>query len=963
MKVSLPLLISALALCVTARSQVDTTYIYNTDTPYGTLDVRIRKSESRYYFLEEGVTFSFRESASGVKTNTFKDMTAWDSSPYTEGNLREQVDDQSNFVMNYRLLKPNSYNDSYDPGYPLLIMFHGSGETGNCWNSNCFHADQNYSPLTNDPPAPTDPEHELLNNDHNLLHGGKVYLDAVNLAGEKLPNDPALDDRAFPGFVLFPQNLNGWSGGTVQDAIRIIRLLCKKYNIDEDRIYIHGLSNGGYGVYEALKRTPWMFASAIVMSAVSDGFITNTNMESEIADIKLWIFQGALDSNPYPQKTRRYVDQFRVAGAEVRYTEYADVGHTVWNKAYKEPDFFTWFLGQRKSQIHAFGGTPVICSEEGLLLELPEGYLSYQWEKDGNIIEGASSATYAATEPGKYRGRFSRLSSTPSEEQWNEWSDEVDVTTQSPPESAIMQTGTVLLKDLNGANEANLQSDRDYAHYYWYKDGSLLDLPGSQDDTLKSIVIQAGSCSPACTGNGVYTLVTADYGNCKSNPSEPKYVFFSEQAPVNITPPSEFTGGPTSASSIELQWKDNGTTELGYEIWHRIKTGDSEFSPWEMVALTNADEQSFIDENLQPFAVYQYKIRAAGTSGRSKYTPENDVLEVSTSADTSPPSAPSNVNAVRTGLKRFLLTWEHSEDDTQIRNYIVKSEAAEYQLASPDTFFIVDNLAIDTVYTFSVRAVDLSSNESEESPGVTVATDVAGLFYEHSPGGWTSLDSVDWSHAEYTGMVDNFTLGPKTQEDYFNFRFDGYLYLESEGDYNFRITSDDGSRLLIDSVLVADNDGIHEMTAMESGTQSLTAGAHRITVHFFEYFNTDSLIVEYNGPDTQNEWKVIPDEALKSNRVIATEPDVNDPLVVDVFPNPTSAYEIRLRVQSIRPNPVQIILIDALGKSILTETYDVDDTRYGVQLSPTETVQNGMYLLKVAQGEKIIVRKLMIKNQ
>ena len=63
-------------VCGRAFSQVDTTFIYNTTRPYGTLDIRIAKSNIRYYYLKEGEPFSFRENSPGVKTNSFRDMTS-----------------------------------------------------------------------------------------------------------------------------------------------------------------------------------------------------------------------------------------------------------------------------------------------------------------------------------------------------------------------------------------------------------------------------------------------------------------------------------------------------------------------------------------------------------------------------------------------------------------------------------------------------------------------------------------------------------------------------------------------------------------------------------------------------------------------------------------------------------------------------------------------------------------------
>lgn len=111
-------------------------------------------------------------------------------------------------------------------------------------------------------------------------------------AGTKLPNDPTLPSRSFQGFVLFPQNLNGWDGTQAQDVFRIIRLVIKKYKIDPNRIYIHGLSNGGGYVYDMVKRAPWLFAAAAPMSAVSDGSINSQGLAQTVTTVPFWIFQG-----------------------------------------------------------------------------------------------------------------------------------------------------------------------------------------------------------------------------------------------------------------------------------------------------------------------------------------------------------------------------------------------------------------------------------------------------------------------------------------------------------------------------------------------------------------------------------------------------------------------------------------------------------------------------------------------
>lgn len=952
---------------ITSFAQVDTSFVYNTNMPYGTLDIRIAKSATRYYYLQENVTFSYRESAPGVRTNTFLDMTEWDSSPYTQGNLREKNGSLDNFVMNYRLLKPVGYRADYPQGYPLIVMFHGAGERANCWDNHCYHADRSYNPVSNEPAAPTAADSKLLNNDHSLLHGGKVLLDAVNLAGGMLPDNTSLPKRAFPGFVLFAQDLNGWETNAVQDALKIIRLVAKKYNIDENRIYIQGLSNGGHGAYDALKRAPWMFASGILMSAIDDAGISTLNLQSSISNIPLWVFQGALDENPTPNKTKNYVKRLQDAGAVVRYTEYPNLGHTTWNLSYKEPDFFTWMLGTNKSNISIFAGQATLCNSggTGLPLRLPEGFRSYQWEANGKIIANANTATYMATASGTYRARFSRVAN-PTEAQWNTWSAPVTVTVQNPPTAAIKQIGTVILKDLNNNNEAVLEAGGDFAHYYWYKDGTLVDFPGTQDDTLKRISIKPVNCNGTCAANGVYTLSVANFDNCQSAQSPGKYVFLNDLAPVNITAPNNFSGKVASPSSTTLSWTDNSANENGFEIWRRSKISDTEFSPWEMVTLTNANITTFTDTGLAPSTSYYYKLRAVSNSGRSDYAPSaaNEFLLVNTGEDKEKPTAPKNLTVKRAGLEAVKLSWKPATDNTAIKDYLIKYGTDSIRTGTADTTYRISGIKVNEYYTFQVKAVDLAGNVSAPSNSVNFNNVITGLYYEHGTGNWISLDSIDWSRPDYTGFVETFTLAPKTQADYFYFRFEGFINITTAGAYQFRTSSDDGSRLSLDGQLLINNDGVHDLKTVESAVQNLTDNEHRIRVDFFDYILTDSLLVEYKGPDTDNKWVELGKSELKSGNIVANEPDVQQDrtFTVDVYPNPTSQHAIFVKGESLNNIPVNIKFIDPLGRSVYAGELDMDALRNGFKLLPDGALKNGIYVIQASQGKQIIQRKVIIKE-
>ncbi len=944
------LLLSLNCHVITACAQVDTTLIFNTSMAYGVLDIRVAKSPTDYYYLDEGKTFGYRENA-GIKTNSFLDMTAWNSEEYEQGNLREKTPEDDLFVMNYRILKPSAYNAAYVDGYPLVILLHGMLERGNCADGKCYHGTVLWSPNANTPPAPTAPGHELLNNDFQLIHGGLNYLNAHAMSGDALPNDPNLSAGAFPGFVIMPQNLNGWREESVEDAIRLVRLIERKYNIDKNRIYINGISAGGHGAYEAMKRAPWLFAAGVLFSAIDDATVSNKNSVASISGIPLWLFQGAKDQKPLPQRTEDYVRKFRDAGANVRYTLYHDLGHGTWNKAFDEPDFFSWMLRQRKNNIKVHGGNAVICktSGEGAHLSLPSGYTTYEWEFNGNVIDSAALPVYTATQTGTYRGRF-MIQRLNGETEWNSWSDVVTVTEKNPSAVNIELIGTALLKDPNGNNEARLRATENYAHYYWYKNGTLINFPGDQDDTINFTTIQSG------LGDGPYTLQASDFDQCKTPRSKPIHIIFDDRAPLNISPPYNFKAMSISPSQVKLTWR-NSSNSISTEVWRR-RNDKNNNEPWQLTTTTPPEITQFTDVNLLPASTYQYIIRSITETERSVYIPEEQQpMILTTMPDTEPPSIPLDLRATLVGINKVRLSWKSSSDNSAIKAYLILFNNDTLMATAKDTATIIDGLSINTGYTFKMVASDMGNNISDVSNEASVNTAMKGLFYEHSTGAWDNLENINWTQAEFTGMVENFILTPKTQDDFFNFRFDGYLYLQKEGVYQFRISSDDGSRLSLDDSLFINNDGIHNLVSVTSPVHIMQSGAHRITVDFFEYNKTDSLRVEYKGPDTQSAWSTIPSEALRSS---STE-EVNDGRDMDViiYPNPVHRV-INIAFKNITDDIIKIEILDLIGKIHYQTKWILSDTIRSIHFD--DPFESGIFIIKVSGNSFTKCKKIIISD-
>lgn len=942
------------SLLVSASAQVDTSFVYNNSTPFGSLDIRLANSPSWYYYLDEGKTFSFRQ-VDGVVTNTYRDMTSWDSSPYEQGNLRERNGNADQFVMNYRFLKPVDYDPNYDAGYPLVVILHGLGEAGNCSERSCYHADRSYNPVTNTPAAPTAADFQLLNNDHQLSNGGNQHLRAVNVAGATKPNDASLPTRAFPGFVLFPQNLNGWEVGSVQDAIRIVRLMIKKYNVDPDRVYIEGISNGGHGAYEAIKRAPWLFSAAVLMSAIDDAFIHTQKVAGTVAHIPLRIFQGGQDANPSPRKTENYIKQFQDAGAVVDYTLYPTVGHGTWGSAFNEPDFFSWMLRQNQRAIHAFGGIPIVCGGNPVTLELAKGFLAYQWEKDGAIIAGANTSTYRAETPGNYRARFARVAN-PSEGEWNAWSEPIAVTVGEPPaKPSVIQYGTTLLRDLNNLNLARLESEKTWSNYYWYRDGQRVDFPGDQDDTVKYAEI------PAAAGNGQYTLAVSGVSNCVSVPSDPISVFFNNQAPLNITTPQDFTATPQPSTVVELRWSDASGNEGGFEIWRRRRLSSTSFAPWELATITSANANSYVDRGMLPLEKYQYKIRAISTGGRSEYS--TNTVEVETTVDQEPPTTPQNFMMTDRAIASVFLSWSPSQDNSRIKHYVVYF--GEQSTITIDTTLTLTNLPLNQIVDVYVRAVDFSGNMSEPSRVRKANTYFGGLYYTHTTGIFEGISTIDWSVVEFSGRVPSFTLDQRTQEDYFNFSFEGFVFIDKAGQYQFRVSSDDGSRLYLRGSVIVNNDGIHTLRTVTSQSQTLSSGAHRVRLEYFDYVEEDSLHVEYKGPDTQNAWRPVTNEVLKSAETIIVnieEPAAVEQWNIDVFPNPTTWDNIRVRLNDAEPGEVTVMLLESSGRNLWSAVQPVEASQAEFQIQLDQYLPPGVYFLVLRTERGTTTRRLMIHN-
>ncbi len=187
--------------------------------------------------------------------------------------------------------------------------------------------------------------------------------------------------------------------------------------------------------------------------------------------------------------------------------------------------------------------------------------------------------------------------------------------------------------------------------------------------------------------------------------------------------------------------------------------------------------------------------------------------------------------------------------------------AVDLNLASvPLSTKLHEKYSITSLATFLIDPLKVrpSGRMPRLNLSATEASDIANYLLKDTPapsnlrvsyyeGSWRKLPDFDRLTPKSTGGASDFSLGPLRKKTNFAVKFDGYLRIETDGEYQFHLESDDGSQLFIDRRLVVDNDEIHGVEHA-TGKVQLRAGLHPIRVTFFQEGGEAALAVSYEGP-------------------------------------------------------------------------------------------------------------------
>jgi predicted peptidase len=186
-----------------------------------------------------------------------------------------------------------------------------------------------------------------------LLHGagGKGSDNERNLTFMPRYMSTSEVQQEHPCFIVAPQSARGWDNppadapagapSTGELTVGLVDELARKLPIDRDRIYLAGLSMGGWGTTYVMGHWPQPFAAASPMCGAEA-----TNVERYF-DKPIWIWHGDVDVTVPVHVSRDYFRALRDAGGEPLYTELHLVGHGVYHHAIIDPRFIDWLFAQR----------------------------------------------------------------------------------------------------------------------------------------------------------------------------------------------------------------------------------------------------------------------------------------------------------------------------------------------------------------------------------------------------------------------------------------------------------------------------------------------------------------------------------------------------------------------------------------------------------------------------------------
>ena len=214
----------------------------------------------------------------------------------------------------YRIYWPEGVENTSPTA--LVVFLHGAGERG------------------------SDNERQLIHGTRDLLRYSIERQEPLIIVAPQVPLDERWVDVAWDERVhRMPEH----PSESMSMLMGLLSELTSDSRVDRDRVYITGLSMGGFGTWDLIARWPDTFAAALPVCGGGD-----TDSAARIKDIPIWAFHGSDDAVVIPERSRDMIQALQQVGGNPRYTEYPEVGHDSWTETYQNFEVLDWFFSQQR---------------------------------------------------------------------------------------------------------------------------------------------------------------------------------------------------------------------------------------------------------------------------------------------------------------------------------------------------------------------------------------------------------------------------------------------------------------------------------------------------------------------------------------------------------------------------------------------------------------------------------------
>lgn len=217
-------------------------------------------------------------------------------------------------TLNYRIYLPK--NMPAGQRVPLVLFFHGAGERGN------------------------DNLAQLKHGVSNLIHYALAHGPAIVMA----PQCPVGMQWVNTNWSAPSHSMPTTPSVSMKLALQLLQDKMDTLPIDPDRVYVTGVSMGGYGTWDILQRKPDLFAAAMPICGGGD-----VTCAQSLKNIPLWVFHGDTDKAVPVSRSRDMVNALKDCGGNVHYREYPGAGHDVWTRTYADSAVLDWLFAQRRN--------------------------------------------------------------------------------------------------------------------------------------------------------------------------------------------------------------------------------------------------------------------------------------------------------------------------------------------------------------------------------------------------------------------------------------------------------------------------------------------------------------------------------------------------------------------------------------------------------------------------------------